>query len=267
MKAAILSPHLDDAVLSCWHLLEARGDVTVVNVFTDSPPPGTPPPWWDRLTGATDPVARMRERRGEDRQALGLVGRPAVHLDLLDAHYRTTEPSLAGLVARLDALLEPGTVVHAPAGLGGHPDHEFVRGAALELARAGWTVVLYADLPHGITHGWPAWVTCVPEDPGSDVGSIWTTALVEAGLTAQRLVPRVRPLDAHARERKLRALAEYGTQRAALDGMAFAPLDDPRALAFEVGWDVPASALGAPHERSGEIPLADARSEPLHDGC
>ena len=55
MPLAILSPHLDDAVLSCWHVLEGPEQARVINVFTADPPPGTPPPWWDRLTGASDP--------------------------------------------------------------------------------------------------------------------------------------------------------------------------------------------------------------------
>jgi len=33
---AILSPHFDDAVLSCWQLLSGSGDVVVINVFAGS---------------------------------------------------------------------------------------------------------------------------------------------------------------------------------------------------------------------------------------
>ena len=266
MPAVVLSPHLDDAVLSCWHLLDGASDLSVVNVFTGSPPAGTPAPPWDRLTGAQDPVVRMRERRAEDRRALAVVGRTAVGLGFLDAQYRTTEQSTDTLLTRLRVLLEAGTVVHAPAALSGHPDHEIVRAAALELARDGWPVTLYADLPHGITRGWPAWVACVAEAPGIDVGADWAAVLAGSGLLVERLVRRVRPLDALGRARKLRALAEYGSQRAALDDMAFAPLDDRRVLAFEVSWDVPRSALGGAHERLGEPPVADARGEPLHGG-
>ncbi len=268
MNVAILSPHLDDAVLSCWHVLEEREEATVVNVFTGSPPHGTQAPSWDRLTGATDPVERMRERREEDRRALAVVGRDAVYLDLLDSQYGRDELSTGWLAARLRTLLEPDTVVHAPAGLSRHPDHECVRDAALELARAGSQVMIYADLPHGIRHGWPAWVAGVPEPPGIDVDAEWAGVLGEAGLAVERLVARVRPLDAQARERKLSALAEYRTQRVALDGLGFVPLDDPRALAFEVSWAVPApaSALGRPDEPDAEPLVSDTGSEPLHDG-
>lgn len=266
MKTAVLSPHFDDAVLSCWGELEHDGDVTVVNVFTALPSPGTPAPLWDRMTGAEDSVERMKERRSEDQRALALAGRDSVHLDLLDQQYGGAEErSTESLVARLRTLLEPGTLVLAPAALSRHPDHEFVREAALELARDGQPLALYADLPHGITQGWPAWVTGEPESPGTDVGRDWAALLIDAGLAVERLAARVRPLDARARERKLRALAEYGTQRAALDDIAFAPLQDPRALAFEVSWEVSASALGGPRQASSEVRLAHGGNQPLQD--
>lgn len=264
MQSAVLSPHLDDAVLSCWSLLEAAGEVTVVNVFTASPPPGTPVPEWDRRTGATDPVRRMRERREEDRTALALVGRTAVALEFLDVQYGRRAMPVSVLADRFRVLFAPDVVLHAPAGLGRHPDHEFVRDAALELAREGRPVALYADLPHCIPRGWPAWVAATPEVDGLDVAAEWTTVLAEAGLVVERLIPRVRPLDVGARGRKLRALAAYRTQRDALDDMAFTPLEDPRGLAFEVRWDVTPSALDVPQQPRSELGVAEARSETLH---
>ena len=265
VNIVVLSPHLDDAVLSCWHVLEGRDPVTVVNVFTGSPPRGTDPPWWDRLTGARDPVQRMRERRAEDRRALARAGRSAVNLGFLDDQYGRLESPAGRLPTRIAALLERDTVIHAPAGLSRHPDHEIVRDVALDLARSGWRVALYADLPHGILDGWPAWVSGAPEPPGVDVGAEWNIALADAGLHPERLIPRVRPLGAAARDRKLEAIDEYRTQRRGLDELCFAPLEDPRALAFEVTWAVPASALRPPAEPGREPLVADAGGDPLYD--
>jgi LmbE family N-acetylglucosaminyl deacetylase len=265
VDTTVLSPHLDDAVLSRWHVLEEGADVLVINVFTGSPSAGTQAPWWDRLTGADDPIARMDERREEDRRAMGLAGCDAVSLGFLDAQYGRSPLASEELVERMRTHLSPGTVIHAPAGLGGHPDHELVRDAALALARAGWPVFVYADLPHAIGHGWPAWVTGAPEVPGSDVGAEWAAVLTEAGLVVERLVSRVRPLDAQARKRKLTALSKYRSQRAALDGLSFVPLEDPRAFAFEVSWAVPKCALGSVGEADGELLVADAGAEPLDD--
>src|SRR5207245_2780131 len=97
----ILSPHFDDAVLSCWQLLDGPTEVRVVNVFTAAPPAGTAPPWWDRVTGATDPVVRMRERREEDAAALAITGTPSVELDLLDDQYRHADLSEHELVEQI----------------------------------------------------------------------------------------------------------------------------------------------------------------------
>ena len=82
---AVLSPHLDDAVLSAWSVLRRPGDVRVVNVCTAVPPPGPAPPW-DQLTGARDAAERMRERLDEDREALAKAGREAVALAQDEAH-------------------------------------------------------------------------------------------------------------------------------------------------------------------------------------
>ena len=88
--AVILSPHFDDAVLSCWHVLASAGEVLVVNVFAGEPPAGTLG-WWDELAGATDSAAAVRARIDEDRRALALAGRTAVNLPFLDSQYRQSD--------------------------------------------------------------------------------------------------------------------------------------------------------------------------------
>jgi LmbE family N-acetylglucosaminyl deacetylase len=265
MVHTILSPHFDDAVLSCWQLLAGPADVTVVNVFTAEPPAGTPPPWWDRATGASDPVERMRERRREDAAALALAGTSSVELGLLDDQYRSAQPSLREVVQRITFEVAPKAIIHAPGAFDGHPDHVLVRDAALELARAGRAVVLYADLPHASARGWPAWLSGEPSAPAREIAADWDRVLSEAGLVVQELVRRVQPLDAPNRARKLQALACYESQRVALDRYAFAPLDDPRALAWEVSWEVPISALRGMEELTGEPVVADLPRQPLDD--
>ena len=268
MNTAVLSPHFDDAVLSCWSVLAGGGDVTVVNAFTALPPPGGPVAWWDRATGAQDSATRMLERRDEDHAALELVGRRGVNLGLLDGQYATRgEGATSELAARLREVLAGVTVVLAPAGLGGHPDHVVVRDAALSLARDRWRVRLYADLPHAIGRGWPDWVLGGRDRLSADIAAEWAGELAAGGVIPDRLEGHVERLDADARARKLRALAAYRTQRDALDPMAFAPLDDPRTLAFEVTWGVPASALRALHQAVGDpgVADADAGGEALHE--
>src|SRR5215218_6107335 len=129
-RTVVLSPHLDDAVLSCWHVLEG-GDATVLNVFAGVPEPDTTG-WWDRLTGAEDSAARVHERRREDAEALALVGVSSVMLDLLDEQYRRNgdAPAVADTLADH---LRDADAVYAPLGLFLSADHRLVREAALGL--------------------------------------------------------------------------------------------------------------------------------------
>jgi GlcNAc-PI de-N-acetylase len=279
MATVILSPHFDDAVLSCWLLLEAGGDVTVVNVFTASPPSGRPSAWWDRLTGARDSIARMVERRAEDQAALALAGCEAVSLGLLDDQYRSAETgsaeigtaeigtadiSAGAVLERLRGALAPGSTLYAPAAMDEHRDHLLVREAALSIAGEGWPLVLYADLPHATVAGWPSWVTGVRKRPGSDADAIWDRLLDAAGLARERLTAHVRPLEPAARARKLAALDCYRTQREALDRISFAPLADPRALAWEVYWQVPPSALRGSQQPLRQDPVVETLRQTSH---
>src|SRR5436190_14172898 len=90
-RTVVLSPHPDDAVLSCWHLLEGD-EVTVVTVFGGVPEKGATG-WWDLLTGAADSTARARERLDEDSRALSLTRARSVTLELLDSQYRAGGPT------------------------------------------------------------------------------------------------------------------------------------------------------------------------------
>lgn len=232
-QTVILSPHLDDAVLSCWHLLCGPGDVRVINVFAGSPPPGNGAYSWDRETGATDSVARMEERRAEDREAFAIAGRTATHLDFLDEQYEPPDQSVGEIVARLRDLIDPETIVYAPAALGEHDDHERVRSAALELAASGQPVRLYADHPHAVRLGWPSWVDGTKTKPGVGVAEHWDQRLGEVGLTRPR--PQVHHLNAAEHERKLRAVSAYRTQIPAL-GSTFGEIEGFPAFPHEIVW-------------------------------
>ncbi|MFL6106624.1 MAG: PIG-L deacetylase family protein [Marmoricola sp.] len=233
--AVILSPHLDDAVLSCWHLLSGPGDVAVINVFAGSPPAGSGTSWWDRISGATDSAVRMEERRAEDGEAFAIAGRSATHLDFLDEQYEPADQSVERLVSTLRDLIDADTVVYAPAALGEHGDHEKVRAAALELAASGHTVRLYADHPHSVRRGWPAWIDGTDSTAGREVAEHWDQRLSEAGLASAP--PALHHLDAAEQQRKLRAVSAYRTQIAALKA-SFGELDGFPAFPLEIVWAV-----------------------------
>jgi len=221
----VLSPHFDDAVLSCWHVLEG-GAATVATVFSASPPAGTSG-WWDRLTGEPDSVARMRERRREDEVALDLVGARSLELGLLDEQYRANG-SVPALADALRAATAEAGVVYAPIGLFLSNDHKLVRDAAMGLDAP---LRLYADHPHIGVWGLPRWVTGGTAVGGLDVDGAWREAMRDAGFDPDALEAEVHALDDAAFERKLRAVRSYSTQVAALE--CEAPLEQ---LRWEVTW-------------------------------
>ena len=89
----VLSPHLDDAALSCGALIATAARqtaVTVVTLFTEA----GPPPYtlsarrYLHQTGARDATALYRQRRTEDQAALESLGVGWAHAGLIEAQHR-----------------------------------------------------------------------------------------------------------------------------------------------------------------------------------
>lgn len=246
----LLSPHWDDAVLSCWSLLCDERELNVVNVFAAIPTPGRRATW-DAVLGARDSSERASLRMAEDERALAGAGRRAVSLPLLDREYRAG-PFALGLDDLDRALVSEvagASRVHAPAGIGGHVDHVLTRRYARALLWAGIPVTLYAELPYCVFHGWPAWVRGSGPAPRRDVDAYWRSFL--SG------VPEMPPLSSGevARLEPSRARAKrevIGRYEASLNWAVRRLLDDPELHGIEVRWSlggVQRAASSAPADR------------------
>jgi hypothetical protein len=248
--AVILSPHFDDAVLSCWHLLDGVDEVSVINVFAGVPPQDAAAGWWDLVTGVRDSSEVVTSRIEEDRSALALAGRDALNLEFLDHQYRHGPQPVGPLVEALSAVAPPGAELWVPAALAPpeehptwragwtpHPDHALVRRAGLELGQRGRPVALYADLPHASAGGWPRWVTGGADADGERVARAWKSCLAGVGLDHNGTA-KVIQLSEEAFERKLRAARRYASQVEALE-QSFGRFDDPALLGYEVVWRLP----------------------------
>jgi LmbE family N-acetylglucosaminyl deacetylase len=231
----VLSPHMDDAVLSCWSVLTAEGPVNVVNVFTGLPRDG-PPGDWDRICGAREAPLHVRDRLIEDVAALAHAGREAVYLPFVEEQYRDrlATPSARRIDRELALRLPEAGRVLAPLAAY-HADHQVARAYALALMRAGFPVTLYAELPFGLRFGWPHWVTGSAANPRLHPEVGWSAAL--AGVGAEIPPPRTVKLADDESERKLAALRAYGTQFPALDGGDIGILRNPVLRGYEVFWD------------------------------
>jgi LmbE family N-acetylglucosaminyl deacetylase len=131
----VLSPHLDDAVLSIGAYMHAQArlgtDVRVVTVFANDPSSDDSPGEWDVLCGFPSAAAAARARRDEDRRACAIVGAEAQWLEFVDDSYgREPDPdevwaSVRRLVADSAVLLVPGFPLR-------HSDHAWLTRLVVE---------------------------------------------------------------------------------------------------------------------------------------
>jgi LmbE family N-acetylglucosaminyl deacetylase len=169
----IVSPHLDDAALSCGQLLRAHPRSQVVTVFSAGPAKVDPLPEWDALCGVFAPGDDvMAVRRKEDDDALALVSAEPHRLGFWEIQYRRPpltraarvlrrlRPNredqaalLTSIVAEVLAVVDDSGLRRwfVPLGLV-HPDHAATAAACLRVAAARpaleWFV--YEELPYGV---------------------------------------------------------------------------------------------------------------------
>jgi len=176
----VLSPHLDDAALSCGGAIarwvREGGQATVVTLFAGDEP-GSPRSkleqdlarWWGLPPGSV-----VAERRDEDLAATAALGATPLHGPFREAPYRRDgasgeplfatlaslfaacapeEPGLACELAAFLAALPAAEAVWAPLGVGGHVDHRRVRTAAE--AAYGPRLAYYEEYPYA-ARGWGA---------------------------------------------------------------------------------------------------------------
>jgi LmbE family N-acetylglucosaminyl deacetylase len=219
-----LSPHLDDAVLSCGGLICSQAlagtRVLVVTIFAGEPTLAGLSPLAAELQvrwGNTEnPVAA---RRQEDRCAMGRLGAESLHLEYLDAIYRADDAGFlylsdeglfgsphasdGGLASRIatslssiEALKE--ATLFAPLAVGNHVDHQLVRDAVLAARELSRRVIFYEDYPY-------------VEQPGQ-----LTRALERIGPAGWEA--EVQALAEEWLQAKIEAIATYRSQLATLFG-------------------------------------------------
>ncbi len=219
MAQIFVSPHMDDAVLSCggliYQLAQAGESVTVFSVMAGSVPPDVPiSPFIEehfrRWKLGPDPVPG---RRAEDTRAVQGLGAHVRFGSFPDVLYRTDGqgsplcPDLSAMFGEIDPRdpvlahmnhitgeLDPAATIYAPLGAGHHVDHQLVRDAVSRWARAqaGVAVLFYEEYPYS-AQGADAIQAALDRLDGS-------------------LVPVVHPLSDQALNAKIQAIACYESQ-------------------------------------------------------
>lgn len=166
-RVAVVSPHLDDALLSLGASLSAHvragGDVVVVTLFAGDPASPLAAGYWDRLGGFATAAEAAAGRRAEDVAVWGRLGVRVHPFDEADDQHprtRTDDQLRAGLRSALegcDEVLLPGFPL-------GHADHRATTALALSALAADRPVRLYVEEPYGLRARTPV------EPPWSGVG-------------------------------------------------------------------------------------------------
>ena len=175
----LLSPHLDDAALSCGALFERDEPFTVFDVFTQRPEPEQVTEW-DTRCGFAGSNQAMNARWAEEHRAFAGSAHAFAAIDLLDGQYRDgprDERDAARLERAIGAWLATmggRAIVAMPVGagtprglstsfatrwkvrrrgtfaFGNSPDHLFVRDTAIAylLDKPDVTIVLYEEYPY-----------------------------------------------------------------------------------------------------------------------
>lgn len=161
-----LSPHLDDAVLSCGGLiyqLTTKGEtVLILTLMAGDPPdvlPNTPlvNELHARWEAGENPVSIRRE---EDVDAANILNAQVSHFNIPDCIYRTANgnplykqgkdlfstihPADTALQALKRVVLPKDAMIYAPLGIGNHVDHQIVLEWALTLP----AIRFYEDYPY-----------------------------------------------------------------------------------------------------------------------
>ncbi len=171
MRWIYLSPHLDDAVLSCGGLIFEQSrqglQTEIWTVFAGDAPDGPLSPLALRCHadwGIPDVHELVAIRRDEDQAAAAMVGAEIAHFSLPDCIYRRDAQGVplypeevfvplhpfdqgleADIAAVLAAELLPEDILVAPLAIGEHVDHRLARLAAEGLGRP---LRYYADIPY-----------------------------------------------------------------------------------------------------------------------
>jgi LmbE family N-acetylglucosaminyl deacetylase len=175
MRWIYVSPHFDDAVLSCggliWEQTQKSLPVEIWTICAGDAPPGRLSPLalnCHKQWGIKSARELVAARRKENLEAANRVGAETVDFSIPDCIYRRSpagdilysqdvfvplnpvERGLDGdVAAALVSEIQPGDNIVCPLGIGGHLDHVMTRHAVERLKYHLW---YYADIPYLLNH-------------------------------------------------------------------------------------------------------------------
>jgi LmbE family N-acetylglucosaminyl deacetylase len=271
-----LSPHYDDAALSCGgaiHRLVEAGEPVLVITICAAPPPSAQPfsPFAEKLHAIWgSPADVIATRQAEDQAAMKILGVDYLHLNFTDCIYRgptndwyyTSDPHLFGqihpgdfslssdIVQAITDLLpySSDTTLYAPLAAGDHIDHQLTRVVAGQLQRQGnWGITYYEDYPY-----------VDPDCPfAAELPHTNTLEAALASLSVQHLQPQLLPLSEKNLAVKIDSICAYASQLPMLFGGASNVAGYVRHYALRVGVDRPAERIWQPPSPTAKVTKRD----------
>lgn len=179
----ILSPHLDDAVLSCGQLIKElsdRSNMTVINIFTKAhhgPYTLSAKKYLSQCGKYSDAEKLYKDRIKEDKKALNMLGvKNIINLDLTDALFRKSrqqspfgnilpefnhlyptyryhvigkyskcDDSVNTLITKFQSIIKQNAYVFVPLNIANHIDHQITKKAAEKLNNK---IIHYLEYPY-----------------------------------------------------------------------------------------------------------------------
>ncbi len=183
LPVIIVSPHPDDAVLSCGELLQqlsGKINCTIITVFTKAHggPYTLSAKQFLKASGMQDGLSLYKGRRNEDAKAQKMLGAKMINLGLVDAQFRRKsyktflgkiipefdhiyptyrwhmlksiapqDPAILELKKKLKLFVNKKAIILAPYGIGRHVDHILTRTVCKELFD---NIIFYSDFPYSV---------------------------------------------------------------------------------------------------------------------
>lgn len=224
-EMTILSPHLDDAVLSLWHRIEQPSS-HVITIFAGVPI-GVQPSSWDLRTGFHDATEAVLARRKENQIALAGTETTVTNLDYLDYPYDSSPRNVTEMTSTVWHAASVDAVFFAAAGIARygrrvHPDHITTRDIGRRIVELGRNVLFYAEYPYAYPFIlYPHWPEHIP---------------VEGLKRALQMNVEIEPyeLTREQQARKRQAAERYGSQYPVIMEHNFGVMKRREAFRWEI---------------------------------
>ena len=170
-RIVVVSPHLDDAVLSLGaalsHAVRHDADVTVLTVLAGDPASSAPAGWWDVQSGFRTAGEAYTARRREDARACSILRVTPRWLPFGDSQYDPVPED--EVVAALRTELQGFDLILLPGFPLAHQDHKLLNRLVLERVQPEARMLLYAEQPYYLREsvdppdGWKTAAAALPD--------------------------------------------------------------------------------------------------------